>query len=411
MTEQLYWRFYRLARLQCAYAKQPAPAQIAQDTISCTRSEMELVSSSYIMFRIKTKGHDGFFSLIYRHTDLHAYLERVINDYYDFVCTEPDRAENDRALMLKTIADPERRARFYRMGNVWTADSPVLRFLKTGDPAQIGLACDASDPALIERLKVFVRKYAWCAVAAYKQADQSRKDTWQTASANRALATQSLAELLGISYMIPKAEYSWLEIDGKHRCFGLFTERAPGEDITQIPPQRREAILSPVLQRELNRLHMLDVLCTEKDHCPENYHVIVENGQVVGISVFDNNAGETFSIRRSVSFETYIRCVPLIDEQGTLDRPCFDAELADRIRRLSERDIRLALAPYLSSLPIRMLCARISRLNKAIAKSLQEGSTEAVGNDAWTPETLRRELQWPHGKTYLHSFLRDCVHI
>lgn len=400
-----------MARFQCTYTKQPSLENISRDFVKCTHEELELVSSSNIMFRIKNGKNDGYFSLIYQHSDQESYLKGIINDYYNFVTKDFSHAENDRALMLSCVSDPDGRKKFFCMGDVWHTDSPVSVFLDTGDPTQIGLACDPLDHTVIERIKLFVRKYAWCAVAAYKNADQGKKNAWQTAPANRTLATQALAELLGLSYMIPKSEYRWLEIDGKYRCLGLFTERAAGEDVTQMLPMRRKEIISPALQRELNRLHMFDVLCTQKDHCPENYHVIVNDGEAVGISVFDNNATETFSLHRGISFESYIHCIPLINKQGQFNRPYYDAELAMEIKRLTGRDIWHKLNPYLGRLPLLMLSIRVSELKKILTKSLQEGSAEVKNRDEWNRETLNKELQWSCGKTYLHSFLYDCMHV
>ena len=160
MNQKWYWRMYRLLRLQRCYTKQPDDYAF-QKMMSCSRSEIELVTSSNIMFHIRTKTHDGFFAPIYQHNDKYSFLRKVIYDYYTFVCKNQQFAENDREIVLRLIEEPENLNSFFGMGSVWIAGSPISIFLKTGDPSVIGLGGYPTDSASVNRLFDFVRNYAY----------------------------------------------------------------------------------------------------------------------------------------------------------------------------------------------------------------------------------------------------------
>lgn len=410
MNQKWFSRLYRLAHLQRCYTKQPKD-QDFQNVMTCTRSEIELVTSSNIMFHVTTETDNGFFAPIYQHRDLASYLKQVTRDYFSFISKERQFAHSDQEMILKALEDPDNLNRFAHMGSIWFPDSPLSQFMQTGDPKVIGLENFPSDEFSIDRLRIFVRKYASGALISYSQNSLTRNGQWHTAGANHALAVNALAKILGLSYMLPHAEYRVLVIDGAYRCFGLYTECAAGQDVTQITGPHRQRLISPHLQRELNRLNMLDVLTCEIDHCPENYFLIVQGNRATGISVFDNSSEQNFPIRRNVSFQTILKCAPYVDEQGFLNRPYVDAQVSDQLRQISLMDLFRGLKPYFNPLPIIFLYIRIRRVRKAIDQSLAAGSVCALGYEEWNDQTLNRELELSQTKTYLHSYLHDCIHV
>ena len=410
MHEKWFWLMYRLARIQRAYTRQPE-ASVCHNVIRCTSAELELVSSSNIIFHVKTHAEDGYFMPIYKHRPMQTYLQTVANDYYMLLYPDCEAAQTERAAMLECFQDPQNVDRFVRMGSSTAPDSPLSQYLATGDPKVIGLEGFPRNGAAQKRLHAFITKYYGGARHAYLQNSQVGNGRWQTASTNRTMAVEKLAGILGLGQTIPHTEYCVLEVGGQQRCFGQFMACAPGADITQITPQQRKALLSPSLQRALNRLHLMDTLVYEMDHCPENYHLLIQDGKAKGISVFDNNAAQNFSILWNVSFETIIKCAPFIDANGYVDRPFVDKELADRVSQVTFGALYRGLKSHLSLLPIISLFVRCRRVSKAIRKSVAAGTVQALSPDQWSEKTLEAEQQWPHGKTYLHSFLRDCVHI
>ena len=53
----------------------------------------------------------------------------------------------------------------------------------------------------------------------------------------------------------------------------------------------------------------------------------------------------------------------------------------------------------------------MGRIRKAIEKSVAMGSARSVGYEEWTGQMLEKELSLDQIKTYLHSYLSDCVHV
>lgn len=409
MNAKWFWRLYRLAKVQRCYTKQP-DEHAFQNVMTCSQSEIELVTSSNIMLHITTGTVNGFFAIIYQHRDIESYLEQVVRDYFSFICKDKRFARSDQETILKELAIPENRNKFWKMGSVWYSDSPISQFLRTENPGVIGLENYPSDKAAIDRLRTFVRKYASGAIGSYRQNALTKKNQWQTTCTNRTLAVEALAKTLGLSHMIPHAEYRTLIVDGQYRYFGLYMECAEGQDVTQIPGMKRQQILSPQLQCELNRLNMLDTLTGEIDHCPENYFVVVTGEHAVGINVFDNSSELNFPIQWNVSFETLLKCSPYIDADGYINRPYINAELANRLREISFKELYHALSPYLACVPVASLYIRVRRCRRAIQKSLRAGIVCAKAQDEWNEETLQEELRQTNLRTYLHSFLCDCIH-
>ena len=410
MHEKWFWRLYRLARVQRAYTRQPEAA-VFENVIRCTSEELELVSSTNIIFHVKTRSENGYFMPIYRHQDMRTYLQTVVNDYYMLLYPDCEAAQAEKAVILKCFQEPQNVDRFLQMGRSSTPGSPLSQYLDSGNPKLLGLEGFPRNESAKKRLFTFISKYYNGARHAYLQNSQVGNGRWQTAATNRTMAVEKLADSLGLFRMIPHTEYCVLEVGGHHCCFGQFMARAEGADITKITPQQRNELLTPALQRDLNRLNLLDTLVCEVDHCPENYNLVIQDGQAKGICVFDNNAERNFSILWNVSFETIIKCSPYIDAKGYVNRPYVDGKLADRVSQITFGEVYRALKSHLALLPIISLFVRIKRVDKAIRKSVAAGTVQSISADAWSEKTLETEQQWSHGKTYLHSFLKDCVHI
>lgn len=409
MNQKWFYRLYRLACLQRCYTKQPKNSDF-QNVMTCSQSDISVVTSSNIMLHITTQTDNGCFAPIYQHQDMASYVKKITTDYYSFVSPYSQFAHSDKMLILEALENPDHLHTFSHMGSIWSPNSLLSKFIRTGDPKLLGLDTFPTDEDSAQRLRHFVRKYASGALLSYRQNSLTKNGQWHTAAANRSMAVEALADMLGLSYMFPHGEYRTLVIDGVHKCFGLYTNCASGQDTTQIPGDRRQEVLTPLLQRELNRLNMLDVLTCEVDHCPENYFLIVNENGATGISVFDNSSEQNFPIQRNVSFQTIIKCAPYVDEQGFLNRPYVDAQITHNLSQISLQALFRGLRPYLGALPTVFLYFRLKRVLHAIQRSVDNGSTRALEYEDWNQDTLNRELQCKQ-KTYLHSYLSDCIHV
>lgn len=376
-------------------------------TIRCRRSEFELVSETNALFHIVTDRENGYFCPCRSHAPLPEYTDLFVDDYFSFITPWPRYAVSDRALLAEALRDPENFEKFTSMGHPLSPDSRCTRFLHTGDGALIGLETD--DPDTLERMKHFVRRFAWCQLNAYLLHSAAAPRQYQTLSAGKALATQALAGLLGLEALFPKSEYARFQAEDHRPMFGIYTERARGVGLIDISRERRRAMLTPDLQRCLSDLNLLDAITHEMDHSPNNYFAVPDgSGVFTGLSVFDNNGVGTFSLNRSVRFSSYKGCSPFVRENGIVNRPHLSLETVRRLRSLTGRQLTDALSPWLRPAQILAVRLRLGAVKSAIDRTVRLDPRFLLDRDEWSPETIERELNGQYGKTYLTSYLEDC---
>ena len=376
--------------------------------IRCRRDEISLQSCSNVLLRVKTPEADGYFCESRLHLSAELYLRSMIEDYYALLFEGSDAERDaDRRLVLTSLEKPENRKRFFNQGeNRIGSSSPCARFIATGDASLVGLDSAGADEACIARLKRFVRDYAWCQLTAYGVHRFTRKGRYQSLVTNRPVAVYALAKAMGAQGLFAPCAYVRLEIEGFRPLFGVFTERAAGVNCMELSRAQRAEAPLPALQRDLNSLHVVDVISCEKDHSPNNYHVLLHQEGPASICVFDNNGISLFPLKRSPVFRSYKDCGPLMNRKGELTLPYLSRPLAEGLLRLSLPTLVGSLRGKLRLLQILFAWLRLRQLQKAIRRSRGRGLRLLEDGD-WSPDTVAAELALGQ-KTYLRSFLTDC---
>ena len=212
-------------------------------------------------------------------------------------------------------------------------------------------------------------------------------------SASRAVASRVVAEALNQEHLVTPASFCRLVIDKDKVLFGVISPGAPGNRMYDLALEPTAS-----LQRELLCLNILDVICHQTDHSPNNYNVSVEADGNSAVCAFDNDNPQTFfpdfSIRSPLS-----GCAPVIDGGNQIQRPHMDRSLAETLLRLDPRKLRLLLKPYLNVLQIAAVNTRIRRLNRAIVKTQAQNPGFLI--DEWTMETVAEEITDCSVQTYL----------
>lgn len=395
--------------LRLTIPREPDLPAEAHRLIRCRRGEYELVSETNAIFHVATAGENGYFTPCRRHDPLSEYTERFLDDYYSFITPYTQHAKADRQMVAASLHDPERLEAFLHMGSPLNPSSGVSRFLASGDPGSIGFVFDPSDTALLDRMKYFAGKYAWCQLNAYHTHSALAPGRVQTISAGKSLATQALAGLLGLQEMFPPAEYARFQAEDHRELFGLYTQRADGIGIIGISQERRREMLTPQFQRSMTCLNLLDAITHEMDHSPNNYFVVTDDGgKAIGLSVFDNNGIGTFSLNTSAAFTTYKHCSPFLREDGTVNRPHLDLESVRQLQNLTKQQLSAALSPYLRPAQLHALRRRIRAVSTAISKTAALDPAFLLNAEDWSDKTIERELSGQYGKTYLLSYIQDC---
>ena len=347
------------------------------------------------------------------HLPIREYVERFVDDYFALFRTADEKAASDQAVIHKMLENPTDFEKFTRIGiSSPYYDSPYRRYLQTNDSEAVGLHLFDADKDQISRIRHFTERYAWPQLTAYFTNSDAKMGTYHCYTTAKVLATEAMARLIGLEDMIPHAQYVKLVVtDAENRViFGNFMEKAHGICAMDIPGQQRRALLTPDFQRAMLNMNLLDVITHEQDHSPNNYNVVMDDsGLAAGISVYDNNGVGTFSMSIGIDYETYKRCSSFLRADGTINRPCLDKRVAERILNLKWQDLYKALVSYVSKPIILCTWARIKALKRAIIRSLERDSGFLLSAEEFSERTIEMELDGMFGKTYLNSFLQDCL--
>ena len=243
----------------------------------------------------------------------------------------------------------------------------------------------------LEALPLECREIAVCFLwymrgiaAAYKTQSLVRSRTHSWFSAVRSVATKIVADAVGLGHMIPKTRLCRLELEDGSAMLGVLCEAAKGNRMSDT-----QVTADASLQRELTDLNILDLICFQPDHGPNNYNVYREGGEY-RVCAFDNDNPNTFLPFPFVS-RNFCGCSPIVSAKGRYDRPYMDGALLLAVRNLNVALLKKELKPYLNFLQTFALLFRL----RVIKKALKKAPRMLEGN------MLTGELNGRYGKTYL----------
>jgi hypothetical protein len=159
------------------------------------------------------------------------------------------------------------------------------------------------------------------------------------------------------------------------------------------------------LQRELLCLNLLDAVCYQTDHGPNNYNVFTDNDGKTAVCAFDNDNPNTFLPNNSVSV-SLLGCAPLVDKNGDFARPFFDKNVAENVAGINIKRFKKRLKSYLSPIQIIATISRLRKLSKALNISVANKKTELLSETQWDDVTVSEELRNKQRITYLSHTLK-----
>lgn len=401
-----------VASVKKALACPPSAQTESPAEMIVQKENLEIISCSNIVLHVRTSVADGFLSECRRHLPIREYVERFVDDYFALFCIADEEAASDRSLIWNMLENPADFEKFILIGKQSPHhDSPYSRYLLTGDGEEVGLHLFNADEAQRIRIRRFVERYVWPQLTAYFSNSDAKVGQYHCRTTAKVLATEAMARLIGLEDAIPHARYTKLVVSdvGNRMIFGNFMEKARGICAMDIPGCQRRTIITPDFQRAMLNMNLLDVICHEQDHSPNNYNAVLDDdGFAVGVSVYDNNGVGTFALDSGIDYETYKKCSPFLRRDGTVNRPCLDKTVAESVLGLTRKNVAKTLSPYLSKPVIWCTWNRIAALQHAIKRSIAGNPKFLLDRDAFSELTIEDELSGHYGKTYLVSFLRDC---
>lgn len=224
-------------------------------------------------------------------------------------------------------------------------------------------------------------------------------------SACKTKAYEEIAGMLGLEGICPKSELVSIPDYG----VGLLQVPCEGICIMTKGQKTRIRMITPAFQKAMSDFNLLDVVCHEMDHSPNNYNVVIDAEEnAVSVSAFDNNGIGTFSLRSDISFSTFLECSPFITESGTVNRPFVSFETVEALHKISLLRLYWHMKQYIGFIPTIFMYIRIIRLKAAIQKTSKIRSDFLRKEDQWDEKTIQEELDGPWGKTYLKGYIYDC---
>lgn len=322
-----------------------------------------------------------------------------MNDYFVSVLDgKPDR-EFEELFMSRVDL-----RRFYGMGMNWGKKYPDsqcgwAKYLATHDASAIGIDGVLPD-WFAEKLPGFARYARW-PVYDYGYNKGLTGYDHHAFFSSRMKCTRITAELFGMDCLVPETKYICLKTGGTVKT-GIAAAPAQGVN----PDIMKDMKITPSFQRAVSQLGLLDVICHHMDHRPNNYYCILNgNGEVTGLSVFDNDEAATFAPVYTLNFSNYGLEAPFVKD-GRINRPYLDRENVSRVLEVQDRDISRALGGNLTRIELGALLCRIRKLRRVLRSSLKSGTLTLLSPEEWTPGTMQEELGGRYGMTHLKNFVR-----
>ncbi|MBR0151647.1 MAG: hypothetical protein IJP89_09830 [Synergistaceae bacterium] len=345
----------------------------------------------------------GYLRLCRVHEQPRKYVDSIVCDYCEYAGIDEHRDELRRIIADKLNDDSNLR-KFFHMGVPFgrkypKSATPYAKFLYTKDASLIGL--EGSLPEWFAPRLVNFARFATFPIHDYQINAYLKEGQYHTYFSGRTKAYEAVAELVGVSWIVPKSRYICLNYGEKSRV-GISIDVADGVPTDSLADIR----ITPSFQRELSILNMLDVICFQRDHKPDSYFVKTDKyGAVCGLSAFDNDEPGAFIAVPTIRFTGYDSQSPFVDRAGHINRPYLDSDISLHIMSITPEDLHNALSPYISGIEVMMCAVRLKRLTKAVKKSVEAGTTKLLGYDEWTYETIAKELNGKYGMTYLKCFV------
>lgn len=367
------------------------------DTIDASTYKVTpLCKSTNTIICLESENKKFFFRECKKHCKPQLYVEKLNSDYLFW-----NKSNNTPRI--------SNFSKFMKMGMLANQTSRVRMFYENGNPEVIGIQSSTTENNYKE-LKEYV-DYSWSEIYNYWLNCGKKMGEYQTYNSSRAISFYLIAKLLGADDLVPNTRYIVLKGLGETERIGILMDEAEGVSFNSIAYSLCRKKFSPLLQKNLLNLHLLDTICFEKDHRPDNYNVLLDiYERPVSICVFDNDSPMSFFPTKSISFFSYEGCSPLIDRKGYINRPYMDGNLCKRVLELSEDEIQRNLEKHLSHAQIIFLNKRIKKIQDALMKSITSKKCVLLNEEIlWNKKTVEEEISGQYGQTYLSLFASDWI--
>ncbi|MBO6214807.1 MAG: hypothetical protein J6N76_04635 [Lachnospiraceae bacterium] len=240
--------------------------------------------------------------------------------------------------------------------------------------------------------------------------------------ADRDVATYRIAALFGKASLVAKSEKVSVKT-WDHNYNGHLMQKAEGQEATQfvadmikekVKAGKGDTIRNSDLQekltggfiRDLSNVHILDYICGQIDRHLGNYFVQKDaNGKLIGLKCIDNNMA--FGGKQNYEKKMITNLSSPVSTDGELVLQFMDMEMANTILAMRPELVRLQLAGFIEPEEIDQVIQRISNLQMAIKRELDNGN-EAMfltSEEQWMEHQDECKMTKDGEMTYLAQLL------
>lgn len=394
--------------------------KLASETIEKKKEEISCFSlSSNIIKIFEHNGKKCFFRECKKHLKFKDYVDETIDEFYSIAATKTELINFDQrnpiqdcfsnseiSELKKHIDKCKAKPNFYKKikkldavlknssFDIWSGKISIPR-------EKLEEAGLSSCPQNLNSIFVFFLTFLEKSVRNYKFHIFVSIGDYESFSACRSIATYKFAKILGVERLVASAKIIRLLVDGKS-YYGVASPMVDGKRAFDCSYN-----ITPLLQRELVILHVLDSLCIQPDHWVNNYNIIAnEHKEAESVCAFDNDCNWTFFPWMNISFISMCDGASIVNRNGLLNIPHLDSEFSYNILNIKIKSIQYELNSYLNKFQIWALICRLKALQKLIRKTSLANCKFVVEATDWNDSDVQMDLSGKYGNSYLVQYFR-----
>ena len=357
------------------------------------------------IIQFDSKDQTGYFRECRRHLKPRSFLRELFYDYCKYVYVN-SHSRACLTILEAFIETPSKWKLFYKMGEGTARFSRITKFRNTGDYHLIGFEDGLPEWFYNQLLKLV--QFAWGPIMEHRYCWCLHEGCPQTFNSSKSYVSKLIADFFGESCLIPQTYYAKLLFDGKIRV-GVVVEPAYGEDPSILTHKLSIEEVSPILQKNLISLWIIDQICYQKDHRPGNYFIGKnQDSHYSFVSAFDNDCPTTLFPTKSISFSTYIGVPPMFERNGDIRIPYISRRLYEAFKEMDNRNLRERILNYCSRLEASMLMHRTRKIRCNLLRNVSLGHLSILIDEDWSTKTMRDEMR-VSSDTYFSYFVRHYV--
>lgn len=276
--------------------------------------------------------------------------------------------------------------KFLNMGELGDKSASVYKYLHNHNVNQIGLIPCGDNSVDLSKVDFFIH-YAWGEVISFWL--NRHCGNFQLYNYNRARCQYELYKLFGVERLISTIKLGKIKLSSGKWIVGSIMEDAMGISPNDISDDKIKDMTTVQLAEDLTTMNIMDALCSEGDHRPDNYMLKIENDKIVSVCSFDNDSPLSFFLTSSIGRTSMDTC-EIVNNAGKINREQVDMDFLQRVKNVTREQVKECARSYLSSLQLYFLLKRFDKIKSAVINTIGDKSCSITEG----PTYISRLQEW-----------------